>query len=69
MVDSYTDAPPASDPELWFPRTVDLASPDLAQGKDLTFKFVATGPKWGWFDTYGQVCFDWIELYGNGAPR
>ncbi len=69
MVDTYTDAPPASDPELWFPRTVDLASPDLALGKDVTVMFKATGPKWSGFNTYGQVCFDTIELYGNGAPR
>jgi len=69
LVDSYTDLLPTEDTETWHPRTVDLVSPDLAQGRDLTIKFEATGPSWGSFGTYGQVCFDTIELHGNGAPR
>lgn len=67
LLDEYTDFPPASDTKTWFTMTVDLS--DLALGRDLTIKLVATGPKWASFGTYGQVAFDWVEVYGTGFPR
>lgn len=38
----------------------------LARGKPVEIKLVATGDEWSGFSTYGQVAFDWIELIGNG---
>jgi len=55
--------------EAWMGSFYDLSGIDFGRGKDFRVKLVATGLAWSGWSTWGQVCFDKIELYGNGAPR
>ena len=56
--------------EDWKTTDFDLSWVEFGRGRDpLVFRFTATGDQWTGFPTWGQLCIDWIELYGNGAPR
>lgn len=55
--------------EDWIVTDFDLSGINLGRGRDFQVRFTATGPQWSGFDTWGQLCIDWIELYGNGKPQ
>jgi hypothetical protein len=55
--------------ENWVVTPFDLSTVDLGRGNDFRVKLEATGPQWSGFPTWGQLCIDWVELYGSGAPR
>jgi hypothetical protein len=65
-VGSYSDQ---YSTENWVETDFDLSGIDLGRGRDLQVRFTATGDQWSGFSTWGQLCIDWIELYGNGKPR
>lgn len=55
--------------ETWVTTPFDLSPFSFGRGTNLTFRITATGTQWSGFDTYGQLCIDKVELYGNGKPR
>jgi hypothetical protein len=65
LVYTYTDPAPARDPETWMEHDICSFPAGKGQGTTIEMKFEATGPKWDGFNRYGQVCFDWIEVYDH----
>jgi hypothetical protein len=66
LVGSYADQYSA---ETWVETVFDLEPYGFGRGgSEIRLKIDATGDKWSGFDTYGQLCIDWIEVYGNGKP-
>ena len=63
----HYSGPPRS--ETWVVSSYDLSGIDFGRGKDFRVKLEATGENWTGWATWGQVCIDKIELYGNGGPR
>jgi hypothetical protein len=55
--------------ENWLETNFDLSGIGFGRGRDFLVRITATGPKWSGFPAWGQLCIDWIELYGDGAPR
>ena len=47
----------------------DLSAIGFGRGRDFRVKLKATGNAWSGWAGWGQVCFGWIKVYGNGAPR
>lgn len=73
LIDLYVDEDPLGDPEKWSTRHVDLRQfmlcgecPIYLGGCEFTLMFVATGPAWDGFDTWGQMAFDHVYIDGNG---
>lgn len=62
LVYTYTDAPPANDPEAWHVISQDLTGFTFPNDVVHVVEFCATGPAWGSFATYGQAAVDWVEL-------
>ena len=66
LVGTYVDQGSA---EQWIETDLDLSGYDFGRGRGaIPVKFEATGEKWANFDTYGQVCIDWVEAWGDGKP-
>jgi len=63
QVFTYTDAP--SDQEVWILSFV----PVSGYAGINTVKFVATGPAWDGFSTYGQMCFDEVKVEDCAVPN
>lgn len=63
LVGTYADLAPASDPELWFTMNIYSFPAGKGQGPEVQIMLKATGPAWSGFGTYGQVCFNNIELW------
>lgn len=60
--------PDAGSTETWVITPFDLSDLDFGRGRDFVVKIDATGAQWSGFPTWGQLCIDWIEVYGNGQP-
>jgi len=60
---SYTNGDPPNDPEEWFVHTIDIAEKEIPCCGTHEIKIRATGPKWAWWETYGQVAVDYIQLW------
>lgn len=45
--------------EIWLPHTITFDKP--VRG-GIKVEIIAKEPKWGGFDTYGQIAVDWAEL-------
>jgi hypothetical protein len=65
-VGSYSDQ---YSTENWVETDFDLSAIGFGRGRDLRVKIEATGSQWSGFPTWGQLCIDWIELYGDGTPQ
>jgi len=65
-VGTYTDQ---GSTETWVETTLDVSGYGFGRRRgEIPVKFEATGEKWANFDTYGQVCIDWVQAWGDGKP-
>ena len=56
--------------ENWIDTTFDLSDTGFGRGREpFRVRITLTGDLWGGVDTWGQLCIDGIDVYGNGAPR
>lgn len=55
--------------ENWLETTFDLSGYGFGRGrKEIGLKLESTGEAWSGFETWGQLCIDWLEVYGSGKP-
>ncbi len=59
---TYNDPDPSDPAETWVDETVDLTVFGLPNQMQHVVEFCATGVQWEYFDTYGQVAFDWVQF-------
>lgn len=62
LVYTYTDGEPINDPEAWYTVTQSLTQFKLRNDVQHVVEFVATGPAWDSFGTYGQGAIDWVTI-------
>jgi hypothetical protein len=57
------------DAEQWVESFFDISHVKLGRGHAFQLEIVATGEPWSGFDTWGQLCIDWVGLQGNGSGK